>query len=65
MGEWLECKRLKVQVPPSLAASSIICSQLGPESHFSIANWFTPSQLEFLLVKLFVSVYVTGHKQLE
>lgn len=31
MGEWLECKRLKVQVPPSLAASSIICSQLGPE----------------------------------
>ena len=31
MGEWLECKRLKVQVPPSLAASSIISSQLGPE----------------------------------
>lgn len=31
MGEWLECKRLKVPVPPSLAASSVICSQLGPE----------------------------------
>lgn len=59
MGEWLECNRLKVQVPPSLAASSIICSQLGPElnSLATLLNRFTPGQLEFLLVKLFVSVY--------